>query len=147
MLLRSHHAPLLVRTWYARTSMTSFMLSWMVWLDTAAAARGLLTTWPFSKASYASAIASPGTPCSASDHQQELLISRNPTDSVHTVGTRVDQLCRWLTATASPGMLQDRMPAKLTFCSWTRRASCYAPKPASRICPTAWVILWQWRRW
>lgn len=40
------------------------MLSWMVWLDTAAVARGD-SVLPFSKASYASAMASPGTPWAA----------------------------------------------------------------------------------
>lgn len=53
--------PLNPCTWYARTSSSRRMDSWMVWLEMAAAVRGA-TPLPCSKAWYASATASGFTP-------------------------------------------------------------------------------------
>ena len=52
--------------WWERTIMRSFMLSWMVCVESEAICIGE-PVLPFSKASYASAMASPGTPRSVDE--------------------------------------------------------------------------------
>ncbi len=83
--------------WYARTRSSRRWLSWMVWLETAAADRGD-TLLPCSYAWYASATASGATPCSADgkDHVRDahqFLNDQSLPQQMRHVSSSVDLLC------------------------------------------------------
>jgi hypothetical protein len=83
------------RTWYARTSSSRRMDSWMVWLEMAAAVRGA-TPLPCSKAWYASATASGFTPRSAIEIAIEHSIDQ---------GSAEVNCLRWYTSATAAGVM------------------------------------------
>lgn len=108
------------RAWYARTRSSSRWLSWMVWLETAAADSGEIWLPPCSNEWYASATASGATPCSAPRRTRARGLSQ------------ISSPCRTHAGLAKPSAVVVQLDAEAPVAAGPPSAASHAPQQRKR---------------